>query len=128
MIIGIGVDIVKVARIELALKRYDKRFLTRVFAAIEQTYCEEKRNRTQHYAARFAAKEAFLKAVGLGLRQGITWQDIIVRNDEKGDPFIDLRGKALKVIEELGANRWHLSISHSQGLAIAVVILERFSP
>jgi len=102
------------------------RFAERVFTANERNYCQSKGIACfQSYAARFAAKEAFLKALKTGLKNTISWQDIEIRNDENGSPYFEIRGEAQKILQKLGAEKIHLSISHTSKYAVAIVILER---
>ena len=124
MILSIGIDIAEVYRIRDTLAR-TPRFRERVFTATEQEYCDAKgAAAAQSYAARFAAKEAFLKALKTGWRGKITWQDIEVVNDADGVPSLNVTGEAARLLKELGAARLHLSISHTTEHAIAEVILE----
>ncbi|MGD8539594.1 MAG: holo-ACP synthase [Candidatus Aminicenantes bacterium] len=124
MIIGIGTDIIEVKRIERLLEK-QKRFKERIFTPDEIEYCEHKTNSAQNYAARFAVKEAFLKAIGTGWREGVTFKEIEVVNNEKGKPELFLSGKAKTISEEMGATNIQVSISHLKDLAIGFVILER---
>ena len=125
MIVSIGIDIVEVYRIRATLER-TPRFGERVFTKNERDYCNAKGvAAAQSYAARFAAKEAFLKALGTGWRGKITWHDIEITNNELGVPSFNLSGEALRLMENLGANKVHLSLSHTSEHAIAQVILER---
>jgi holo-[acyl-carrier protein] synthase len=124
MILSIGIDIAEVYRIRETLAR-TPRFGERVFTESERAYCETKgAAAAQSYAARFAAKEAFLKAIKTGWRGKITWQDIEVVNDADGVPSLNVKGEAARLMSELGAARCHLSISHTTEHAIAEVILE----
>ena len=124
MIISIGIDIAEVYRIRETIAR-TPRFAERVFTEDERAYCESKgAAAAQSYAARFAAKEAFLKALKTGWRGRITWQDIEVVIDEAGAPSLNLTGEALKIENERGASHVHLSISHTTEHAIAQVIIE----
>ena len=124
MILSIGIDIAEVYRIRETLAR-TPRFRERVFTATEQAYCESKgAAAAQSYAARFAAKEAFLKALKTGWRGKITWHDIEVVNDVEGVPSLNITGEAARLLEKLGAAHIHLSISHTTEHAIAEVILE----
>lgn len=118
MIFGIGIDIIEVSRLDKA------NIQKKVFTTNEIEYCEQKRFKAQYYAVRFAAKEAFLKALGTGLRDGIIWKDIEVVNDELGKPSIVLHQKAKELFEKLHISNIHVSLSHIKDLAIAVVILE----
>ena len=124
MIVGTGVDIVEVPRIAATLERFGERFLTRVFTAGEIRYCDYKQNRAERYAARFAAKEAGLKAIGTGLRGGISWRDVEVTREPSGRPVLSFHGKAASYAERLGPRRTSLSLSHTAEHAIAQVILE----
>jgi holo-[acyl-carrier protein] synthase len=125
MIVSIGVDIVEVYRIRETIER-TPRFVERVFTPYEIKYCESKGAAgDQSYAGRFAAKEAFLKALKTGWRGKITWQDMEVRTDADGVPSFEIKDEARKILETLGANRIHLSISHTTEHAVAQVILEK---
>ena len=125
MIISIGIDIIEVARIREVLLR-TPRFADRVFTTTERQYCDTRGVvAAQHYAARFAAKEAALKALQTGWRGGISWQDVEVSARESGAPYLIFRGEVLAVFEKFGATAVHLSISHTTEHAIAQVILER---
>ena len=123
-IIGIGNDIVKISRIEKLVDRYDQRFLQRVFTVAETAYASNKARPALHLAARFAAKEAFVKALGSGLREGLNWCDIEVVNNELGQPQLKLYNYARQVCyERCNATTW-LSLAHEQEFAIAFVVLE----
>ena len=124
MIVGTGIDIVHISRIEGALGRLGLRFRDRIFTEGEIRYCESKGSRYESYAARFAAKEAAMKALGTGWSSGVGWREIEVVSGETGPPAIRLTGHALKRFEEIGASTIHVSISHSIDLAIAHVLLE----
>ncbi len=125
MILSIGTDIIEVYRIRETIER-TPRFIERVFTEKEREYCDSKgASAAQSYAGRFAAKEAFLKALRTGWRGKITWQDIEIENDEMGVPSFNIRNEAKKILDELGANSIHLSISHTSEHATAQVILER---
>jgi holo-[acyl-carrier protein] synthase len=123
-IVGTGVDICEVARVRDAIERFGERFLKRVFTAAEREYCESKRNRIERYAARFAAKEAAMKAIGTGLRRGVTWQDFEVGREPGGRPTMIFRGKGAEFSAKLGVKRAALSITHTTEQALAQVILE----
>ena len=125
MIYGIGLDIIEVSRIEKQISSERKRFQQMLFTENEIKYCEHKRNKSQNYAARFAAKEAFFKAIGTGWRNGTGWKEIEIVNDELGKPEIVLHGKAKKIIEENGISNIFVSLSHLKETAVAVVILEK---
>jgi len=124
MIIGTGIDTVAVDRFQRFLDEGNQRLLDRLFTRQEQDYCRPKKQAAACYAARFAAKEAFLKALGTGLRDGISWIEIEVANDSLGKPELCLTGSARQQLEQRGGSRTLLSLSHDGGQAIAVVILE----
>ena len=124
MILGTGIDLVHVSRIEEALNRLGSRFRDRIFTEKEIQYCESKVSRYESYAARFAAKEAAMKALGTGWSSGIGWREVEVVSPDNGQPSMRLTGNALRRFEELGASIVHVSISHSDDLAIAQVIIE----
>jgi len=125
MILSIGIDITEVYRIRQAIAR-TPRFAERVFTPDERAFCESKGvAAAQSYAGRFAAKEAFLKALKTGWRGLITWHDIEVISDSQGAPSLKKHGEAHEILKKLGANRVHLSISHTSHHAIAEVILEK---
>jgi holo-[acyl-carrier protein] synthase len=124
MIVGTGVDITEVARIQAAVDRFGERFLNRVFTPDEVRYCTSKVNVAERLAARFAAKEAGMKAIGTGLRHGITWHDLEVVRLPGQRPQLRWSGKAAEFARSLGCKRTHLSLSHTSEQAIAHVILE----
>jgi holo-[acyl-carrier protein] synthase len=124
MILGTGVDLAEVDRLRAAIERHGERFLRRVFTEGEIAYVEQKANKYERYAARFAAKEAGMKAIGTGWRGGVRWQDFEVSNLRSGRPTLALHGVAAMVAEKLGARAVHLSMTHTAGMAMAVVILE----
>lgn len=124
MIISIGIDIIEVRRVSEVLRR-TPRFAERVFTVEERRYCDSRgAAAAQHYAARFAAKEATFKALGTGWAGGIAWQDVEVVSRESGAPALRLSGVAREIYGRTGATRAHLSISHTTEHAIAQVILE----
>src|SRR5947209_18506833 len=122
--VGTGVDICEVDRVRAAIERFGQRFLKRVFTEGERAYCESKRNRIERYAARFAAKEAAMKAIGTGLRRGVSWQDFEVSREPGGRPTLVISGKAAEFATALGMRRAALSITHTADQALAQVILE----
>ena len=125
MIVSIGIDIIEVARIREVLLR-TPRFVERVYTERERAYCDSRGAvSAQHYAARFAAKEAAFKALQTGWRGGISWQDVEVSARESGAPYLIFTGQVLEVFEKFGATQTHLSMSHTTHHAIAQVILER---
>ena len=125
MIVSIGIDIIEVRRVSEVLTR-TPRFAERVFTEAERSYCDSRGVvASQHYAARFAAKEAALKALQTGWRDGISWQDVEIAARDSGAPFLVLHGMAKELFEKSGATKVHLSISHTTEHAIAEVILEK---
>jgi len=118
---GIGIDLVKVSRIKAVMERFPNRFKTRIFTKNEIEFCENRANSYLSYAVRFAAKEAFAKALGTGLRGKIAWRDIEVVDDELSKPSLVITGKALKI---LGKRKVHTSLSHTEDYAAAIVIIE----
>jgi holo-[acyl-carrier protein] synthase len=124
MIVSIGIDIIEVSRMREVLLR-TPRFRERVFTEAERVYCDSRGVvAAQHYAARFAAKEAALKALKTGWRGGISWQDIEIAALESGAPYLVFSGEALRLLEQSGAIATHLSMAHTTQHAIAEVILE----
>ena len=124
LIVGCGIDLVKIERIEKIIKKWGDNFIFRIFTPLESEYCEIKKgNKFQSYAGKFAAKEALLKALGLGLR-GVNWKDIEVLNNKLGQPVIKLTGKLKEITFEKDIDRYFLTISHTKEYAIAQVILE----
>jgi holo-[acyl-carrier protein] synthase len=122
MIIGIGTDIIEVERIADSINKYGDRFRNRIFTATEQEYCEQfKDNKYLHYAARFAAKESFSKAIGTGITKGFKFNEIGIRNEPSGKPVVELLGG---LAERWGHCRVHISLSHTQGNAVAYIVLE----
>lgn len=120
---GVGVDIIDVPRIKDSIGK-DIGFIEKVFTPDESRYCETKHHKEIHYAARFAAKEAFFKAIGTGWRYGMKWTDISVENDELGKPAIKLEGKALEYFNENNYTHIQLSMSHTKEYAVAFVVVE----
>ena len=124
MIVGTGVDIAEVGRIRAAVERHGERFLKRVFTPAEVRYCMGKANAAERLAARFAAKEAGMKAIGTGLSHGVTWQSVEVVRFPGQRPTLAFSGKAAEIATRMGCKRAHLSLSHTADQAIAHVILE----
>jgi holo-[acyl-carrier protein] synthase len=124
MIVGTGIDIAEVPRIRQSIARFGDRFLRRIYTAGEMRYCDSKANRVERYAARFAAKEAAMKALGTGWNHGVRWRDCEVARMPGGRPTMVFHGKAGEFTAKLGAKNVALSISHTQEQAIAQVILE----
>ena len=123
MIIGTGIDIVDVGRIENLLLKYGDRFLQRIFTPDEIVYCNGKSNPPENLAARFAAREAMVKAVGAGFTKGMRFHDVSVKMN-KGRPEIMLSGLLMEIVQSAGIKKIHLSISHERKYAVALVILE----
>ena len=123
-ILGIGTDIIECLRIAQMIERHGELFIRRVYTEHEISYCSTKKAATQHYAGRWAAKEAVLKALGTGWRRGIRWRDVEVRNRSGGAPIIALQGGAREVFEQSGIQQMHISISHCRSHATAYAIAE----
>ncbi|MHC1726559.1 MAG: holo-ACP synthase [Syntrophobacteraceae bacterium] len=121
---GVGIDLVKVDRLASLVERWGERFETRVFTEAEREYCSRRKNRVPCLAMRFAAKEAFVKALGLGLRSPVLWQDVEVRGNELGRPEIVLSARALHYCTEAGIRSWHLSLTDDGDYGAAVVVIE----
>ncbi len=121
-IVGIGVDVCEIGRLRRALVRAG--FRQRVFSESEARYCNRRAHPEIHFAARFAAKEAFFKALGTGWSGGIGWRDVSVRARRAGGPTLRVDGAAARASKALGVSRSHLSLSHSGEYAVAVVVLE----
>ncbi len=124
MIIGTGIDIVEVPRVAAAIERFGERFLHRIFTDGEIRYCQSKANRVERFAARFAAKEAGMKALGTGWSHGVRWRDVEVQRQPGGRPTIVFHGRAAEIANKLGASRTAISLTHTASEAIAHVILE----
>jgi holo-[acyl-carrier protein] synthase len=124
LIVGTGIDLAEVDRIRQSIERYGERFLKRVYTPGEIAYVERKANKFERYAARFAAKEAGMKAIGTGWRRGVTWQDFEVANLPSGRPTLRLTGVAAQVAERMGVKRISLSLTHTTQNGMAFVILE----
>ncbi len=122
MIVGIGVDLVKISRIDKAGKSHPG-FLERVFTEQERVYCSKQKFPAQHYAGRFAAKEAVLKAIGTGWSAGIKWTDMEVLHGEGGGPIVNISGRVKDLMDLKGVKQILLSYSHDEGYAVAQVIL-----
>jgi holo-[acyl-carrier protein] synthase len=124
MIVGSGIDLIEIERIQQTVDRYGQRFLDRVFTAAEQAYCLRKRNSAESFAARFAAKEAGAKALGTGMGQGVNWLEIEVVREPSGRPTIVFHGRAAKHALRLRVDHAALSLTHTRELAMAYVVLE----
>ena len=124
MIVAIGIDLVEITRIEQVFARRGERFRARVFTEGEISYCERRASRFASYAARFAAKEAVMKALGTGWSEGVGWTDVEVISEPSGAPVLLLHRRALDRMRAIGATKAHISLTHSGDLAIAQVLLE----
>ena len=124
VIYGIGVDLVDIKRMEKVLERWGDRFVARVFTEAEAALCYQRGNPPSSFATRFAAKEAFSKAIGLGMRQGVRWRDIEVFHFPGGRPGLRLHGRSSDLCREKEIHGFHLSLSDEGGFGIAMVVLE----
>lgn len=125
MIVGVGIDLVEIERLRGTLARFGQRFESRVFTELERAYCRsQSESCVVSLAGRFAAKEAFVKALGTGVAQGISWQDVAVERGAAGRPILLITGEAGKLANAAGVLHAHVSFSHTATHAIAVVILE----
>jgi holo-[acyl-carrier protein] synthase len=124
MIVGSGIDLTEIDRIQQSMDRYGQRFLNRVYTAAEQAYCLRKRKAAESFAARFAAKEAGAKALGTGISHGVNWLEIEVVRLPSGRPTLKVHGRAAQMAARIGAVRAALSITHTSALAMASVVLE----
>lgn len=128
MILGTGIDLAEVDRIAAAMARYGPRFAQRVFTPSEIAYAESKANKYERFAARFAAKEAGMKAIGTGWRRGVGWHDFEVVRERSGRPTLQFHGKAAEFARALGVERVALSLTHTHQYGMAFVILEGGRP
>jgi holo-[acyl-carrier protein] synthase len=124
VIVGIGTDLAEVDRIRAAIERHGRRFIERIYTPAEIAYVERRVNRYERFAARFAAKEAGMKAIGTGWRRGVRWRDFEVANLPSGRPTLRLHGVAARFAGELGVRNISLSLTHTAVQAMAIVILE----
>ncbi len=124
MIAGLGTDIIEVSRVKEQLLK-DEGFAKNIFTSSEIEYCESKKNKAENYAARYAAKEAFFKALGTGWRYGMTFKEIEIKNDELGKPGIIVSGKVKEFINKTNVISIHVSLSHLKDIVNAIVILEK---
>jgi len=124
MIVGMGIDMEEVHRVQGAIERQGRRFLERIYTAKEQAYCERFKDKYERYAGRFAAKEAAMKALGTGWSRGVRWVDIEVVRSQGGRPTIELRGEAARIAGGLGVRHIAISITHTPRQAWAQVIFE----
>jgi len=124
MIVGMGIDVAEVKRIQAVIEAQAERFLRRVYTPEEVTYCEQFKNKFERYAGRFAAKEAAMKALGTGWSRGVRWVDVEVVRQRGGRPTVALKGTARKIADNLGVKHIALSITHTAEQAFAQVIFE----
>jgi holo-[acyl-carrier protein] synthase len=127
MIVGSGIDLIEIGRIQHSIQRYGERFLGRVYTGAERTYCLRKRNSAESFAARFAAKEAAAKALGTGIADGVGWLEIEVVREPGGRPSLRFYRRAAEIAARLGVARAALSITHTSALSMASVVLENGS-
>jgi len=121
-IIGIGTDITECLRIARMIERHGDMFINRVYTLDEIRYCQSRKQATEHFTGRWAAKEAVLKALGTGWRRGIAWRDIEIRNERSGQPAVALRGGAKEVVQQCSITKLLVSISHCRTHAIAYAL------
>jgi holo-[acyl-carrier protein] synthase len=125
MIVGTGVDLAEVPRIRESIERFGDRFVSRIYTEREIAYVQKKANKYERYAARFAAKEAGMKALGTGWRRGIQWKDFEVANLPSGRPTLLLHGEAERIAQQMGVTTIHLSLTHTAENALAYVLFEK---
>ncbi len=124
MILGLGTDLIEIARVQASLDRFGERFMARVFTPSEIEYCMRKKQAAESFAARFAAKEAGAKALGTGISRGVSWKEIEVRRLPGQRPTLHWSGRAEELAKEMGVSRTSLSLSHGREVAMAVVVIE----
>jgi holo-[acyl-carrier protein] synthase len=124
MVLGIGIDIIEIARVKQSIEKYGDRFLEKVFTREEIDYCSSKFNKYQHYAARFAAKEAVYKALASGWKKGLRWKDIEIQNDATGMPSVNPSGKLKSFLTD--NTQLRISISHSENYVTSVAIIFKY--
>ena len=124
MIVGLGIDITEIDRIEAAIARHGRPFVERIFTPAEIAYCQKHRNRAERFSGRFAAKEAAMKALGTGWRCGVRWVDIEVVREPSGKPTLKLSGASRGIADRLGVKSIALTITHTGNTALAQVIFE----
>src|SRR5207244_4892618 len=120
---GIGIDLVPISRMRQVMERWQERFVSRVFTEDEIAYCRSRKDPAPHFAARFAAKEAGLKALGTGLRLGISWRELEVTRERGGPPMLILRGRSREIARARGADRMLLALTHDGDYALAQAML-----
>jgi len=124
MLVGTGIDLTEIPRIQKSIARFGDRFLDRIYTPREKAYCLRKRNSAESFAARFAAKEAAAKALGTGISYGVTWLEIEITREPSGRPGLAFHGRAAQLASRLGVVRAALSLTHTDDLAMASVALE----
>ncbi|MGC9198433.1 MAG: holo-ACP synthase [Acidobacteriaceae bacterium] len=124
VVLGLGTDLIEIERIAQTVERFGDAFLGRVFTAAEIRYCQRKKNAAESLAARFAAKEAGAKALGTGISRGVSWREFEVRRLPGQRPELHLNGRAAEIAAQLGVRRVSLSLAHSRGMALAMVVAE----
>ena len=125
MVLGLGTDLIEIARIEESLERHGERFLHKIFTESEIAYClQKKRSSAESFAARFAAKEAGAKALGTGISRGVSWKELEVRREIGERPTLHLSGRAAERAAQMGVRTLSLSLTHSRDVAMAVVVAE----
>ena len=127
MVVGLGTDLIEIARVRRSVERFGSRFLERIYTPGEIAYCLRKKDAAESLAARFAAKEAGAKALGTGISRGVSWREFEVRREPSGKPGLWLSGRAAELATELGIHRLSLSLTHTRDLAMAVVVAERLA-
>lgn len=127
MVIGIGIDIIEIPRVERMLTKWGESFLQRVFLPDEVAYCQGKKNPAPHLAARIAVKEAVMKSFGEGWTEKIGWKDILVGRSLKGQPQVEMIGKGKRLLEEMGVEKILVSLSHADNYSVAVAVLSKNS-
>jgi holo-[acyl-carrier protein] synthase len=125
MIYGVGIDLVENSRMDRIVKKWGPKFINRIFSEQEILYCEKHAHSAIHYGARFAAKESFLKALGIGIGKGVKLNDIEIVNNEDGKPLLNLSGEAKIAIQKEKIRKVHLSLTHTKHYSTAVVVLEK---
>jgi holo-[acyl-carrier protein] synthase len=125
MVLGLGADLIETRRVQESIDRFGERFLERIFTSGEIAYCmRKKKNAAESFAARFAAKEAWAKALGTGISRGVIWKEFEVKREASGRPTLHFNGRAAELAEAMGVRRVQLSLTHSRELAMAMVVVE----
>jgi len=124
MIYAVGTDLVAVSRIEKIIEKWHEKFVRKIYSEGEIRYCSSRGYPAQHFAARFAAKEAFLKGVGLGMAGGVGFRDVEVTTGAGGEPELDFHGRAREMVDRAGITKSHITLSHTDRYAVAFIVLE----